>query len=232
MSTQRKISGVSISGVVLLAIGIALLLDNLNLIYFDLGNFLRDWWPAIFILIGLNELIKANHSGGWFFIGLGVIFLLKINDVIGGALLIALLLILVGIGLIIRPRKFDWQTTIGTSRTKTTDSDTIKLEAVFSDFTENVVSDKFGGGKVETVFGKMTVDLRSAQMQTGRCHLHIETIFGRTALIVPKGIRIEISGGPVFGRIDNQIEAVASAESEIILEIKAEVVFGILEIRN
>ncbi|MDD5062268.1 MAG: DUF5668 domain-containing protein, partial [Candidatus Marinimicrobia bacterium] len=72
MSTQRKISGVSISGVVLLAIGIALLLDNLNLIYFDLGDFLRDWWPAIFILIGLNELIKANHSGGWFFIGLVV----------------------------------------------------------------------------------------------------------------------------------------------------------------
>jgi len=232
MNTQRKISGISISGLILLAIGISLLLDNLNLIYFDLGEFLHDWWPAILILVGLNEIIKTNHSGGGFLVGLGAILWLKVNDIIDGPLLIALIFILIGIILIIRPRKFLWHATLDTSQAKTNDSDAIDLHAVFSDLSENIISHKFSGGRIETVFGKMVVDLRSAQIQPGRCHLNIETIFGRTVLIVPKGICVETVGAPIFGRIDNQTEIISSAESLIVLEIKAEVVFGSLEIRH
>ncbi|HNZ37657.1 MAG TPA: DUF5668 domain-containing protein, partial [Candidatus Marinimicrobia bacterium] len=40
--SKRKISGVKIAGLVLIILGVLLLLDNLNLIFFDLGDFLHN----------------------------------------------------------------------------------------------------------------------------------------------------------------------------------------------
>lgn len=230
--SERKISGVKIAGLVLIILGVLLLLDNLNLIFFDLGDFLHNWWPVFLILIGLNELLKTNHSGGWFLIGLGIILTLKINDIIDGSLLIAMLLILIGIIIIIRPRRFYPQKTADNSQPETNNSNNINLRAVFSESTENIISDNFSGGKVETIFGKMVVDLRPAKMQPGRYHLNVETVFGQTILILPNEISAEVIGTPVFGRIDNQAKAIPRDESTAILEIRAEVVFGKIEIRQ
>lgn len=43
---------------ILMALGVLFLLDNFNVIDFDLGQFLSTWWPVILILIGLNVLIE------------------------------------------------------------------------------------------------------------------------------------------------------------------------------
>jgi len=229
MNTQRKISGVSLAGLVLLILGTLFLLDNLNLIYFDPGDFLHHWWPAILILGGLNELLRTNRSGGWFLIGFGVILLLKINHVIDGHLLFALILILIGIGLLIRPRLCWW----GASPTVSQSSaDKIKLQAIFAGSHENVTSQNFSGGDIEVVFGKMTVDFRNIKMPPGRCRLNVETIFGHTTLLVPPEIRIETVGSPVFGQIDNQAKDVPKDENTAVIEIQTEVIFGNLEIHN
>ncbi|HPC35334.1 MAG TPA: DUF5668 domain-containing protein [Candidatus Marinimicrobia bacterium] len=230
--SQRKISGAKIAGMVLVVLGVLLLLDNLNLIFFDLGDFLHNWWPLILILIGLNELFKANRSGGWFLIGLGAILILKINDIISGPLLIAMLLILAGIILIIRPRRFYPQEPADNSQAVSIDANTINLLTVFSESTKNIISDNFSGGKIETVFGKMSVDLRLAKMQPSRCCLTVETVFGQTIIILPAEISVEVIATPVFGQIDNQAKAISRDDNPAVLEIRAEVVFGKLEIRQ
>lgn len=229
MNTQRKMTGVSLAGLVLLILGTLLLLDNLDLIQFDLGNFLHDWWPAILILGGLNELLRANRSGGLVLIGLGVILLLKINHVIDGHLLFALILIMIGIGMLIRPRHCYW----GASPTVSQNSaDKIKLQAIFAESHEIVTSENFSGGDIEVVFGKMTADFRNIKMPPGRCRLNVETIFGNTTLIAPSGIRIETVGSPVFGHIGNQAKDVPKDENTAVIEIQADVIFGNLEIHN
>jgi len=143
-----------------------------------------------------------------------------------------MLLILIGIIIIIRPRRFYPQKTADNSQTETNDNNNINLRAVFSESTENIISDNFSGGKVETIFGKMVVDLRPAKMQPGRCHLNVETVFGQTILILPTETLVEVIGTPVFGRIDNQTKATSRDESTAILEIRTEVVFGKIEIRQ
>lgn len=229
MKTQRKIAGISIAGLVLLVLGIVLLLDNLHLIYFDLGDFISNWWPAILILLGVNELFKNNRTGGWFLIGFGVVLLLKINHFIDGSMLFAGVLILVGIIMLIRPGRGSFRVWPASSEHE---KNGIDLSAVFSESRENVTSDKFTGGNIQAIFGKMLVDLRGVKIADGRCRLNVEIVFGRARLVVPPGIRIEITGTPVFGRIDNQLVNNPKDENSAIMEIHVDIVFGNLEIHN
>ena len=47
-------------GTVFIVVGILMILDRMNMIYFDLGDFLSTWWPLILVIIGLRMII--GHS--------------------------------------------------------------------------------------------------------------------------------------------------------------------------
>jgi hypothetical protein len=49
-------------GLVFIALGVALLLERLGYMQFDLGQFLHTWWPLILIIIGLGMLIDRPHE--------------------------------------------------------------------------------------------------------------------------------------------------------------------------
>jgi hypothetical protein len=58
---MRNISSI-IWGLVLIALGAALLLDKFGYIQFDLGNFLHTWWPLILVIVGLGLLFDHPHE--------------------------------------------------------------------------------------------------------------------------------------------------------------------------
>jgi lia operon protein LiaF len=71
-------------GLGMIAIGVLYLLDQLNVLTFDLGFMLSTYWPVFIIFFGLKGLLIRNkHSGGgsfiwsFFVIFLGVYFLLN-----------------------------------------------------------------------------------------------------------------------------------------------------------
>jgi lia operon protein LiaF len=73
-----------IFGLGMIAIGVLYLLDQLNILTFDLGDMLSTYWPVFIIFFGLKGLFARNkHSGGgsfiwsFFVIFLGVYFLLN-----------------------------------------------------------------------------------------------------------------------------------------------------------
>jgi lia operon protein LiaF len=49
-------------GLVFIALGVALLLERLGYMQFDLGQFLHTWWPLILIIIGLGMLIDRPRE--------------------------------------------------------------------------------------------------------------------------------------------------------------------------
>jgi hypothetical protein len=49
-------------GLVFIALGVALLMDRLGYLRFDLGQFLHTWWPLILIIIGLGMLFDRPHE--------------------------------------------------------------------------------------------------------------------------------------------------------------------------
>lgn len=67
----------------LIAIGLILLLQNLGLLSNNIWDILWNCWPVLLIVIGLDSLLKRHGvAGPVFFIGLGAIFLLSNFDLL------------------------------------------------------------------------------------------------------------------------------------------------------
>ncbi len=58
---NRSISGI-IWGISLITLGVVMLLDKLNYLEFDLGEFLHTWWPLVLIIIGLGILLDRPRE--------------------------------------------------------------------------------------------------------------------------------------------------------------------------
>ncbi|HYM86429.1 MAG TPA: DUF5668 domain-containing protein [Pseudoxanthomonas sp.] len=51
-----------IPALILIAVGVLFLLNNLGLTNLSLGTLIRTWWPAILIIVGISMLFK-NQGG-------------------------------------------------------------------------------------------------------------------------------------------------------------------------
>jgi hypothetical protein len=64
-------------GLIFLALGVILLMGNLNL--FEIRPLLSEWWPVLFIVLGIKSLIVYRGArawvGGLFWMGMGGLFL-------------------------------------------------------------------------------------------------------------------------------------------------------------
>lgn len=66
-------------GLGLIILGILFVLDQNNVFgYWGLGDFIRDFWPLIFIGWGLSQFNKNRVNSAIFFIGLGIIFQISV----------------------------------------------------------------------------------------------------------------------------------------------------------
>lgn len=114
---MRNFWGKSIGGLILIAIGVIFFLNQTDVIDFDLGYVISHFWPVVLIVIGLNALAsqgKFNFGAciwGAIMIGLGLVFLnnnfgwipnFGVSDLFKYA--IPVVLILIGIRLLFRPR--------------------------------------------------------------------------------------------------------------------------------
>ncbi|MBD2845753.1 cell wall-active antibiotics response protein [Paenibacillus sp. IB182496] len=118
-------------GLIIVGLGLAILLRQLDIITFDLGDVIATFWPVILIVIGLNGVLGSSSSGSygqgsgwwnWFMMGLGVYFLsstlnlhhFSIGDLIPYA--IPVVLIIVGVRMMVsrdsgkgRQESEEWQ---------------------------------------------------------------------------------------------------------------------------
>jgi hypothetical protein len=73
---QKPGAGV-FSGLLFLALGVILLIGNLDL--YPVRPLLSQWWPVLFIVLGLKSLLVYRGTyawiGGLFWIGVGSLFL-------------------------------------------------------------------------------------------------------------------------------------------------------------
>jgi hypothetical protein len=69
---QRIDTGALFTGAVLIGIGTLFLLDRLHIASFH--RLIRDYWPMMFIAIGVSNLFGKHFWGGIWFITIGVWF--------------------------------------------------------------------------------------------------------------------------------------------------------------
>jgi predicted membrane protein len=256
-SLSKNSSGRVWSGLIILAIGIIFLLRSF-------GVYMPDWvvsWHTLLIFIGLFVGVRKNfNGGGWLvLVLLGTYFTL--NDIANINLaryFFPLAFILVGLFLILRPRKTslnNWKKKAvfqPDDFTGTTDQDTatsteseqsfqsgvpdenevIDSINIFAGTHHKIYSKTFKGGDVTALFGGCELNLTQADF-SDTIMIDIVAIFGGVKLIIPASWEVKSEITAIFGGVDDKRAIVPFGEGpRKILIIKGVALFGGVDIKN
>lgn len=251
MGNEQNIKGPNFwFALVLIIIGILFLLHNFD--YIDLGE-LWQYWPLIFVVIGVMKLIKSRSRdfiSSTVFIAIGTSLLLIELDILDWQeiwLFWPIILILLGLLLLFKrftplakvecvsvlKSRISGEDEPAHSGEKNSDN-RIDIVAIFSGREHLVNSENFEGGNVTVIFGGVELDLGSAKLSKGKNVIDIFTMFGGVEIFVPKDWQINVTGFPLFGAIEDTRRKAPLEEypSENVLTVKGFVLFGGIEIKN
>jgi predicted membrane protein len=221
-------SGRVLAGVILVGIGLVFLARQAGL---DI-----PWWVFSWkmIVVAVGIFIGARRSfrpGIWMlFTGVGLLFLL--NDIFFDYNLRhtfwPIMLIGFGLFMILRPRGgrgYRWD-----SVTEFSD-DTIDSVAIFGGAKKHIISKKFKGGDLTTVFGGTELNFGQADVE-GSATLDITQVFGGTKLVIPSNWHVKSEVVCIFGGIDDKRRDEKIAESSKVLVLKGTCIFGGIDIKS
>jgi predicted membrane protein len=232
----------------------------------QMGFEVPDWlftWPVLLIAIGIfSGLAHGFRGGGWLImILIGSFFLM--DDLIPGIsfhqYLWPLGLIVVGLFLLLRPRRSYWggnwrnyhrsrfrerirqrrgypgfdsgHSGFGSGTKSFTSEDYIDVTTVFGGIHKNIVSKDFKGGDISIFMGGAEINLSQADIQ-GIARLDITQIMGGTKLIVPPHWEIRTQLTSIFGNIEDKRQQQAITNPDKVLILDGSSVMGGIEIRN
>ncbi|RZL34524.1 MAG: hypothetical protein EOO96_09500 [Pedobacter sp.] len=237
---------------IIIVVGALLLVNNFGL---RLPSYVFHW-SNILILIGLFIGIKHNfrNGNGLVLIIVGGFFTLKEAldnvidfDKVGWPILI----IVLGLFLIFKPRnqfkhKARWKDRFEPTDTqsfqdnadfsgkteKKRDNDFLDSTNVFGGSHQAVYSKNFKGGEITAVFGGCDVNLTQADFE-GEVVLDVTAIFGGAKIIVPAGWQIKHEVTAIFGGLDDKRPIVLNGEEKTkVLVVKGIALFGGVDIRS
>ena len=226
--TNYKNNQSSWVGITLIIIGFFFILDTFNIMEF--GGIISDWWPAVFIIIGLIKLQGQDRGAGLVFILIGALLLLTIHDIVEWNSiwrLWPLILIFIGLSMIFKGRRNKWKL----SNETTTGDEYIHSNAVFGGSEHTVTSQNFKGGETMALFGGVELDMRQAKISADGCKIHATALFGGVEIIVPDDWNVIITGTPIFGGIDSKSRRKSDVNSSQDVHIHCTVAFGGVEIK-
>lgn len=224
-----RVSARLILGLVVVAVGVALLLDELEIA--DASVLLR-WWPALALAYGLMMLTGVccrRHVGG----GLVVSFfsgwlLLERLDVVhrGPWELWPLALVVLGAAMVIGALRRPDTAAVLEDR-----ASTIRAFALWSGAGRKVVSEDFRGGEITAIMGGHDIDLRPAKIAAGPAVIDAFVWWGGVDLRVPEGWKVTNEALALLGGVEDKTRA-PEGEATGHLVIKGLVVMGGMELRN
>jgi len=217
----------AVFGIVLLIIGFTLIGNQLNIIPYQIRDYIFTW-QALLILIGALMITRRDKNfTGYILIGIGVFFLIpRFIDLPFEyqGLFWPVFLVFLGVLLIFRS-----STIFGGERVDHGFSDEYLDDInIFGGHDRKVNSMTFRGGKITSIFGGGTYDLTSAQLAPGTNVLDQVTIFGGSKLIVPNDWDIKIEVIAILGGFSDKRGKlpVQTSLSEKRLVIKGVAIFG------
>jgi predicted membrane protein len=224
---EKNMNSRNVFAVIMIVLGIGFFLNQFEL--WNFGFIIGRWWPVILVVIGLYKISTDKSS-----ILFGLIVFM-----IGGLLLAGnlhvlpfgfwgafwpLLLVMIGISLFAkRPRKHT---------PNLSQIDDIEEIAIMSGSEQIINSQNFSGGSATAVMGGIELNLRNAKLSPEGAFLDLTAIMGGIELRVPETWRLEITGTPLLGGLENQARLSFDREIEGTLRIKYTAIMGGIEIRN
>lgn len=222
-----------IFGLGIIAIGAALLLHNMGIIY---ARSIFSYWPVILILVGLASALQPSGSAGrWVgvvLMVLGVLLLLDNLYIIDFSLwdYWPLLLILAGLALIWGSRRPGAARIFGASAQGEAGSD-IRGFALLGGQHLTSASDDFRGGNVTAILGGSKIDLRQAKIKENEAVLELFTIWGGIEVLVPPSWSIQLQGFPILGGFEDKTHPAPELSGKKLV-IQGTAIMGGIEVRN
>jgi predicted membrane protein len=245
---QNRDGSKVIAGVIIVAVGVALLLRNI-------GFLLPHWlftWPMILILVGIYTGVKHNFkNNSWLIVtGIGVFFLVKrfIPSLHLEPFFWPLIIIGIGVVYILNPgKKFgsNWKQIDNDDKSKLSDSwqgfasdeaidsnDEFKISSIFSGVKRNIITKNFKRGQIRTIFGGAEIDMSQADM-TSPSYINVEVAFGGVEILVPANWTIQNDIQGVFhGVEDKRYNNAVVVDPNKILVLKGNCAFGGIEVKS
>ncbi|MGA9531447.1 MAG: DUF5668 domain-containing protein [Anaerolineales bacterium] len=215
-------------GVLLIAFGGGLLLDQAGLI--DFGNLLATWWPLILILIAAVQIVtrSAPLAASLVVLAVGLVFQAITLDLLSQntwQYIWPLALVAIGLWLMISRGRGPL--------TMVKSDNHVSSFVAFGGANPRYESDDFQGGSITALFGGSEVDLRAATLASEGAQLDVTTAFGGVEIIVPDSWSVKVSGLPIFGGWSNKTRSAIDREAiGPILKVNCFVAFGGIEVHN
>lgn len=214
----------TITGLIIVAVGLGFLLDAVGLIGFS--DLLAKFWPVFIILAGVLALKDSPRSPLWpaILIGFGSLLLLRQTDVIDfnvWKLIWPAIIIAIGFNIIFE--KMNHKPRVATD----TDQD---LSAILSGNSSRNTSDNYKGGKLTAILGGIELDLNKATIEK-EAYLDAFCFMGGVELRVPDTWEVRTSGTPILGGWDNKAVK-PQAKNPPVLHVRGTCIMGGLNIKN
>lgn len=181
-------------GIILIAVGVIFFGNSMK--FWNIEIFFTGWWTLFIIIPSIYGLFKKEWISSFLGISIGVLLLLAARDYIEwsvvGKSFIPILLVIIGLSLIFRPRH----------KVSTNEKGLPEYIGVFSGTEEKVVTD-FRGASCVAVFGAVDLDLRKATIKNDVV-IDCVTVFGGIEIKLPDNVKVKTSGVPIFGGLENK----------------------------
>lgn len=237
-------------GIILIVLGVGLLLDQANMIEFS--EIISTYWPSIIIILGISGLFERRSTKFWNLIVILVGVLLQLNrldylEFNVFRLFWPIILILVGINMIFFSGKksnnnysYNYNNDHGEGsdyskgekkkwRGNVSFEDRINHFIMLSGLESNNQSQEFKGGKISTILGSIELDLRGAKLYENEVYLEANAFLGGIDIRVPDNWRVEVSGTPLLGGMDNNTRPNSDPDAPV-LRVRYLVILGGIDI--
>lgn len=226
-------TGRIIAGSVIVLIGLILLLNKADLLHVPRYLFK---WEFILIVIGLVLGINSRFSNpaSFILILIGGFFLIEdvfqeyeIRMFFWPVLIIAVGLWFIFGGLLKGGSNFQ---KLNITDAELANDQYIRVNTVFGGTKRNVLSKKFKGGEVVTVFGGCDIHFEQSDLETPAV-MEFTVLFGGVTIKVPAHWQVKSEVLSVFGGVEDKRQIPASPSSDKVLILKGNVLFGGLDIK-
>jgi hypothetical protein len=215
------------AGLLLAALGVLFTLDNLQIL--RARDVLR-YWPVIFLVIGISQLVQARSLGtmigGSIWIVFGSVLLgERLHLISSGLRFWPLLLVAVGVWIVVRSMTAAGPSGAADSSTR------VSALAVLGGVDRRVTSEGFQGADITAFMGGGKLDLREAKIAGPEAVVDLLAVMGGFEIVTPETWHVIVDVVPLMGGYEDKTRHPTDPSAPR-LRLRGFVMMGGLEVRN
>lgn len=221
---MKQISTRTVTGILIIIVGLALLLSSLNV--WNFGDVVSTWWPLVIVAVGVILFINDHSAYLWSLLVVAFGTILQLNhldviDVNPWQLIWPVVIIVVGVSIL---------TSRAAAGKKLSKADRHDVTAVLSGSEQKNNSQDYKGGKVTAIMGGASIDLRKAIINK-EATLDLFAFWGGIEIVVPENVVVKNQISNILGGTEDKTTSPTKKDAPI-LNIIGDVVMAGVEIKN